>query len=129
MGIAPKLPASCGGNAGKAALRETAPRGVFGPVSPCIRADGVEASGDVFGPISPSCIREHGVKAPSLPGDLDDFLIELNNKLCFCIYRIILLLQMIPFQEYILKHLIACTEKMLTNSRESAWLIGPPEGP
>lgn len=84
------------GNAGRMALRETAPRDVFGPISPsCIREDGVEAPGDVFGPISPSCMREHGVETPSLPGDIVDFLIELKNKLHFCIYRIIPLLQVI----------------------------------
>lgn len=34
---------------------------------------------DVFGPISPSCIREHGVGTLSLPGDIDAFLVEFKN--------------------------------------------------
>lgn len=87
------------------------------------------APGYVFGPISPSCIREHGVETLSLPGDIDDFLVEFKNQLHFSIHRIIPLLQMIHFQEYILTHLIAYTQKTLTNSRESAWLIVSPEGP
>lgn len=87
------------------------------------------APGHVFGPISPSCIKEHGVETLSLPGDIDAFLVEFKNQLRFSTHRIIPLFQMIHFQEYILKHLIAYTQKMLTNSRETAWLIVAPEGP
>lgn len=111
LGNQNSIAASCimWGNAGRIALRETAPR-------------------DGFVLISSSCIREDGVETLSLPADMDGFLIELKNKYCFCTYSIIPLLQVIPFQEYILKHLIASTQKMLTN-RESAWLIVSLEGP
>lgn len=51
-------------NAGGTAFGETVPR-------------------DVFGPISPSCIREPGVETLSWPGGTDDFLVKFKNKFHF----------------------------------------------